>query len=71
MCKKLIYLACFYFVLGLVLTNSVSAADPSLQGWWKFDEIDGTIAADSSANGNNGTVFGGAVWIPGKMKGAV
>jgi len=31
---------------------------------WKFDEASGTTAADSSGNGNSGTVFGNPVWRP-------
>lgn len=34
----------------------------SLLGWWKFDEGSGTVAADASGNGNDGTIFG-ATWI--------
>jgi hypothetical protein len=30
-----------------------------LVGWWKLDESSGTTAADSSGNGNNGTLSGG------------
>ncbi|MCB9988797.1 MAG: DUF1566 domain-containing protein [Rhodospirillales bacterium] len=30
-----------------------------LVGYWKLDETSGTIAADSSGNGNNGTMAGG------------
>jgi hypothetical protein len=33
-----------------------SLRDPSLVGYWKFDEGSGTTAADSSGNGNNGTL---------------
>jgi hypothetical protein len=29
---------------------------PGLVGWWRFDEGTGTIAGDSSGNGNNGTI---------------
>jgi hypothetical protein len=36
-----------------------------LVGWWKFDEGSGTVAKDSSGNGNDGTIFG-AVWGVGK-----
>ena len=35
-------------------------------GFWKFDDGSGTVAADSSGNGNNGTVSGtGAAWVAG------
>jgi hypothetical protein len=32
---------------------------------WKFDEGSGTIAADSTTNGYDGTINGGATWISG------
>jgi chitodextrinase len=35
-----------------------------LVAYWKFDEGSGTLAADSSGNGNNGTVYG-ATWTGG------
>ncbi len=31
---------------------------------WKFDESKGIVAADSSGNGNHGTVVGNPVWRP-------
>ncbi len=46
MCKKLIYLVCFVFVLGLVLTRAADAADPNLVGYWTFDEGSGATAFD-------------------------
>jgi len=60
MCKKLIYLVSFVLVLGLV--NSASA---DLVGRWKFDEGSGTIAYDSSGNGNDGTLQGDPQWVAG------
>jgi hypothetical protein len=33
--------------------------DPNLVGWWKFDEVSGTTAADSSQHRHNGTLKGG------------
>ncbi|MHC4517975.1 MAG: LamG domain-containing protein, partial [Planctomycetota bacterium] len=39
--------------------------DAALVGWWTFDEGSGTVAADSSPNGNDGTLNGGAEWVPG------
>jgi flagellin-like protein len=37
----------------------VSKQDPSLVGYWKFDEGSGSIAYDSSGNGNDGTLLDG------------
>ncbi len=76
MCRKLIYVASFIFVLGLVNTNIVSGVDldtdPALVGWWTFDEGTGDIAADSSGNGNDGTLHGPVEWTTeGKLGGAL
>ena len=54
----------------LVLGPAWSASG-DLVGWWTFDETEGTIAADSSGQGNNGTVVGAALWVPGKIEGAL
>jgi len=71
MCKKLIYLVCFVLVLGMVLTSRANAADPSLVGWWRLDEGSGTIAHDSSGNGNDGTFNGDPQWVAGHLGGAL
>jgi len=71
MSKKLIYLISFVLVLGLVLTSAAKAADPDLVGYWKFDEGSGTTAYDSSGNGNDGTLNGGAQWVAGQLGGAI
>lgn len=54
----------------MLQNNQVSKAalvdpHPGLAGWWRFDEGSGTIAGDSSGNGNNGTIFGTPSWVPG------
>jgi hypothetical protein len=67
MCKKFI---CFVFVLGLILTSTANAQDPNLVGWWTFDEGEGTVAADLSGNGYDGTVIG-ATWVDGLHGGAL
>ena len=36
-----------------------------LVGWWKFDEGSGATTADSSGNGDNGTLATGATWTTG------
>jgi hypothetical protein len=42
-----------------------------LIGSWKFDEIDGTTAADSSPSDNTGTVYGVASFVSGKIGNAL
>jgi outer membrane lipoprotein-sorting protein len=59
---------------GKVTTGDVwSFNTGKLVGWWKFDESTGTIASDSSGNGNNGALKGNPVWKPqgGKTGGAI
>jgi len=48
------------------LTSTANATDPSLVGYWRFDEGSGTIAFDSSGNDNHGTITG-AEWVAGKV----
>ncbi|MBN1972287.1 MAG: discoidin domain-containing protein [Sedimentisphaerales bacterium] len=69
MFKKLFFV--ISFISFLVLTNTASAADPNLVGWWKLDEGFGNTAYDSSIYGNNGTITGGPDWIDGRIKGAL
>ncbi|HWD18537.1 MAG TPA: sugar-binding protein [Verrucomicrobiae bacterium] len=42
-----------------------------LVGWWKFDENEGTKAADSSGGKHDGALVGHAKWAPGKLGGAI
>ncbi len=42
-----------------------------LVGHWKLDEGSGTSAADSSGNGNTGTLTNGPTWTTGQISGAV
>jgi N-acetylneuraminic acid mutarotase len=42
-----------------------------LVGWWKFDEGSGTVAYDSSGNGNHGNLTNGPTWVSGKIGGAL
>ena len=50
---------------------STVAITEGLVGWWKFDETDGTVASDSSGNGNDGTLTNGSTWTEGKFGGAL
>jgi T5SS/PEP-CTERM-associated repeat protein len=44
---------------------------PNPIGWWKFDEGVGTNAADSSGNGNDGTLINGPTWVTGILSNAL
>ena len=63
MFRKTLYLISLVVVLGQV----AQAADPNIVGHWKFDELSGTIAYDSSGNGRNGTITG-CEWVDGQNK---
>jgi thioredoxin 1 len=66
MCRKMIYLTSFVLVLSVA--NNTSA---ELVAYWKFDEISGTVAHDSSGNGLDGTLRGDPRWVAGKIGGAL
>ncbi len=62
MTKNLIISASLIFVMSTAWISRTQAADPSLVGWWKFDEQTGTTAADSSGHGINGVLVNNPVW---------
>ncbi len=68
MSKRLIYLVSLVVVLSIALTSTTEA---ELVGWWRFDEGSGTIANDSSGNGNDGTFNGDPQWVVGYFAGAL
>jgi len=45
--------------------------DPSLVGWWKFDEGMGETAVDWSGQGNHGALQGDPQWVIGQVGGAL
>ncbi|UCG57704.1 MAG: LamG domain-containing protein [Phycisphaerales bacterium] len=49
----------------------IVVSDPSLVGWWKFDEGQGSVAVDWSGQGNHGAIRGGTEWIDGYDGGAL
>jgi len=59
--KKLKLLVC---ALAIGLSVSLASADieTGLVGHWTFDDGSGTIALDSSGNGNDGTLMGSPEW---------
>jgi hypothetical protein len=42
-----------------------------LEGYWKLDEGNGTVASDSSGNNNNGTLVNDPTWVDGKYGNAL
>jgi hypothetical protein len=72
MCKRFIYLVSSVLVLTLAGTTANAQVTEGLVGWWTFDEGSGNIAADSSGNGNDGTLNGPVEWTTeGKIGGAM
>ena len=41
---------------------AIGSSIDGLVGWWKLDETEGTMAADSSEHGQNGTLLNGPTW---------
>jgi hypothetical protein len=68
MYRKVICLIAFVFMLCSLVTPPVGA---ELVGWWKLDETGGTVAADSSGQGHDGTIAGTPAWMPGLHGGAM
>ncbi|MHC4584691.1 MAG: LamG domain-containing protein [Planctomycetota bacterium] len=70
MYRRLIFWISFVLVLGLAISVS-EGVDPSLVGWWRFEEGSGTIAYDSSGNGLDGELIGGVTWTEGRFGGGI
>lgn len=50
------------YELGSTLKLLPVSRDPSLVGYWKFDDGSGTAAYDASGGGNNGTLTNSPTW---------
>jgi hypothetical protein len=50
--------------------DQLTYSDPSLVGYWPFEEGTGTTTKDLSGNGNDGTIYG-ATWTTGKVVSAL
>jgi len=61
-----------FIVVSLMFVGmSVAIDQASVMGMWLFDEGSGDVAADSSGNGNAGTLTNGPVWEDGKLDGGM
>jgi hypothetical protein len=74
LCNVRFFFGVGIFLLAHGLTTGYVAAQlqNGLVGYWSFDDGTGTIASDSSGNGNNGTLVNGPSWITsGEIGGAL
>ncbi|MBN1807051.1 MAG: hypothetical protein JW837_17515 [Sedimentisphaerales bacterium] len=62
MCRYIVYFASFALILSLMGTSLAQNIDPSLVGWWTFDEGSGSVAKDTSGESVDGTFFGDPSW---------
>ena len=70
MLRKLPYLVAIVLALG-VIPQSIGKGDPSLVGWWTFDDGLGTTPLDSSDYGRHGEFVGSPQWTDGHTGGAL
>ncbi len=71
MCRNLFYLVFVVLILCQMLTGAANAGDPTLVGWWTFDDGSGTTPLDSSDYGRNAEFVGSPEWTDGKIGGAL
>jgi hypothetical protein len=72
MCKRSTWILCAVLFLSVGIAATQAALQDGLVSYFKLDESSGTVAADSSGNGHDGTVYGQAVeWVPGHFGGGL
>jgi len=62
MCRKTLQVLIAGYVLTWCGLSWAGEIDPSLVGWWEFEDGSGTVAADSSGKSVAGELFGDPVW---------
>jgi len=62
MSKKLINSLFLIFLLGLTGISTAGNIDPSLVGWWSFEDGTGIVARDVSGKSVNAEIFGNVSW---------
>jgi len=65
--NKLAALALCAFLMSMTAGSAAGAGDPTLVGWWEFDEGAGTTVGDSSSYGHEGVLVGDPQWVAGKI----
>lgn len=71
--KRSVQVAAIVLGFFLYVFPQTASADikTGLIGYWKFNEMTGTTALDSSGFGRNGTLTNGPTWVPGKLEGGL
>ena len=69
--KKIYFTKLLLTCLTLVLGVAVFAQQAQLMVHYKFDDAVGTIAADATGNGYDGTIVGTTNWVEGTLGGAL
>jgi len=68
MYRKWRHLVSYVLILSVALMGTTKA---EIVGWWRLDDGSGTVAHDTSSNGNEGTFNGEPQWVPGFIGGAL
>ena len=71
MSRRHIYLVTLVTALVAVAPGVSNGGDPTLVGWWTFDDGSGTTPADSSDYGRHGEFVGDPQWGIGNIGGAL
>ncbi len=58
MYKRPMLLMCTLMLLGVAIVPTQAGLQDGLVAYFKLDEASGTVAADASGNGNDGTLIG-------------
>jgi hypothetical protein len=69
--RKTYWISAFLALAVLAIGTATVRGDAGLVGWWPLDEGSGTVAADASGNGHDGTFFGDPEWVAGWFGGAL
>ena len=63
--SKSIFVIILLAICFLILPSQAALNPDNIMGLWLFDEGNGKTAKDSSENGNDGNIIGGAKWVDG------
>jgi len=70
--RRTTWVVCVLVMLGVGIATTQGDLQNGLVSYFKLDETSGTVAADASGNGHDGTVYGNAVeWVPGRFGGGL